>query len=248
MSSCHEYAKMKEYKDIVSGFTLATGDETKQARCEYLAEKYSHNLENIIVAKEKHTDVVRIITERDLTEEARNERDNSSGFDAMVTATPDIVLCIFTADCVPIIMYDKKTNVIGIAHSGWAGASKGIAGNTVKVMMSEYGCDPRDIVCELGPYNHVCCYEVGEDVRDKFLEHFSQEECGQMFRAGKALDKYYLDLGSAVRCALTNEGIPAENIYDMGCCTCHNEEFPSWRRTHDASNQILSYISLKSVQ
>ena len=135
--------------------------------------------------------------------------------------------------------------VAGVVHSGWVGSAKRIAGNTVRKMVDEYKSRPEDIICAIGPYNRSCCYEVGEDVLERFRESFSEKECDMLFQKKKDEGKYMLDLGKAVSLSLCQEGVKSEHIYDEGCCTYHTSTFSSWRRTGDRKKQILTYIMLK---
>ena len=162
----------------------------------------------------------------------------------MITDREGLMLCVHTADCVPVVLLDPIRKAVGIAHSGWVGSSKRISGKTVRKMKEEYGCDPENIICCIGPYNHSCCYEVGEDVLDAFRDSFIQSECDQMFSKKDPEGKYLLDLGRAVSLSLCREGVQRENIHDSGHCTYHTDEFSSWRRTRNKKHQILTYIMI----
>ena len=140
--------------------------------------------------------------------------------------------------------FDPVKKVVAIAHSGWVGTATRIAGKTVKKMVEEYQVRPEDIICAMGPYNHSCCYEVGEDVRERFREAFSDLECDVFFQKKKVEEKYLLDLGAAISFTLQQEGVKTENIHDEGHCTYHTTTFSSWRRTGNKKHQILSYIML----
>ena len=140
--------------------------------------------------------------------------------------------------------FDPVKKVVAIAHSGWVGTATRIAGKTVKKMVEEYQVRPEDIICAMGPYNHSCCYEVGEDVRERFREAFSDLECDMFFQKKKEEEKYLLDLGAAISFTLQQEGVKTENIHDEGHCTYHTTTFSSWRRTGNKKHQILSYIML----
>lgn len=221
----------------VAGYTSGLCGEWTPERFEIFARELEVERKNIIVANEKHTDKVRIINDNLIY-------DDEDYFDAMITDKKGIALCVHTADCVPIVFLDPVKKVIAIAHSGWVGSSKKIAGKTVAKMIREFNCSPEKIICCLGPYNHSCCYEVGGDVLEKFRENFSEDECKKLF-AKKNNEKYMLDLGLAVSMSLISEGVSGKNIFDSGHCTFHTDEFSSWRRTGDYKNQILTYIMMK---
>ena len=239
-----QFDKIEDTGIAVSGFTSGLCGEWTIERFQTFAEHLGIEAGNLIVANQHHTDDIRIIGAEDAGIGAVRPK-GEEYFDAMITDNPKIMLCVHTADCVPVVFLDPVRKVIGAAHSGWMGSSKRIAGKTVRKMMDTYNCDPENIVCCLGPYNHSCCYEVGQDVLDSFKAGFSKSECDLMFKKKETEGKYLLDLGEAVSISLCKEGVKKENIFDSGHCTFHTDEFSSWRRTRNKKHQILTYIMLK---
>ena len=228
----------------MAGYTSGLCGEWVEERFERLAALLDIECSSMVMANQHHTDKVIVMGKEDAGYGIIRPHDEYY-FDAMITAQPEVMLCVHTADCVPVVLLDPVKRVIGVAHSGWMGASKRIAGKTVRKMVDEYKCRPEDIICAMGPYNHSCCYEVGEDVLGCFRESFSDIECGMLFKKKNDMGKYMLDLGSAVSLSLQQEGVNPENIYDEDCCTYHTSTFSSWRRTGDKKNQILTYIMLQ---
>ena len=88
--------------------------------------------------------------------------------DGMVTDTPGLVLAVLTADCLPIILADRKRRAVGVFHAGWRGTVKRIVEKGVGEMRKHFKSDPRNLVAAIGPGVHGCCYEVGEEVRTRF--------------------------------------------------------------------------------
>ncbi|MCR5418844.1 MAG: peptidoglycan editing factor PgeF [Lachnospiraceae bacterium] len=230
-------------RGATAGFTTGLCGEWTKERFERLAALFEKKADRLIVADQKHTGKVLFVDDKDAGKGICRPYDGAP-FDAMITDTPGLMLCVHTADCVPIAMLDPVRKAIGIVHSGWAGSSKRIAGKTVRNMAESFGSDPKDILCCIGPYNHVCCYEVGEDVREAFLSSFSKSECEDFFSKKETEGKYMLDMGKAIRLSLQQEGIRTENIFDTDRCTCHTTDLPSYRRTGDKKEQILSFIML----
>ncbi|MEL6877513.1 MAG: laccase domain-containing protein, partial [Pseudomonadota bacterium] len=70
--------------------------------------------------------------------------------DAVVTAQPNIVLGIVTADCAPVLFADREARVIGAAHAGWRGAHAGILENTLAAMEA-LGATRANIAAAIGP-------------------------------------------------------------------------------------------------
>ena len=244
MDLLRQFNEICNTKAAIAGYTSGLCGEWTKERFECLAAQLNTECTKMIMANQHHTDKVRVMG----TEEAgygiiRPHDDDYS--DAMITAQTGLMLCVHTADCVPVVLLDPVKRVVGIVHSGWVGSSKRIAGKTVKKMVDEYKSRPEDIICAMGPYNHFCCYEVGEDVLERFRESFSETECEMLFQKKNDEGKYMLDLGSAVSLSLQQEGVNPENIYYEGYCTYHTSIFSSWRRTGDKKKQMLTYIMLQ---
>ena len=231
-------------KVAVAGYTSGLCGEWTEERFRVLANHLNIEHSMMIMANQHHTDKVNVVGIKDAGYGVIRAQDDDY-FDALITEQAGVMLCVHTADCVPVVFLDPVKKVIGVAHSGWVGTSKRIAGKTVKKMVEEYKSKPEDIICAMGPYNHGCCYEVGEDVLECFKESFSDIECKMFFEKKNEEGKYMLDLGKAISLTLCQEGVNSKNIYDEGCCTYHTSTFSSWRRTGDKKKQILTYIMLK---
>lgn len=119
--------------------------------------------------------------------------------DAMVTATPDLALCIVTADCVPVLFADPKARIIGAAHAGWKGALGGVLEATFEAML-EMGAKAGNIHCAIGPCIQQKSYEVGAEFRDTFLQ--TAPWSANLFTPGKG-DKYHFNLQIFVKNRLT---------------------------------------------
>ena len=97
----------------------------------------------------------------------RNRNLKKFNSDALITKEKDISLGVVTADCVPIILYDIKNQVIGCIHAGWKGASSGIIENTVKKFRKLNS--KNKIFASIGPCIGKKSYEVDEDFYKKFM-------------------------------------------------------------------------------
>lgn len=94
--------------------------------------------------------------------------------DALITATPGLVLAVQTADCIPILLADPKRRVVAAVHAGWRGTLARIAAKTVGRMQMLFGSKPADVLAALGPGIGVCCYPVGLEVVQKFNAQFAR--------------------------------------------------------------------------
>ena len=150
-----------------AGYTSGLCGEWIEERFERLAKQLNIEHSTMIMANQQHTDEVRVVGKEDVGYGVTAPHDEEYA-DALITNQTGVMLSVHTADCVPIVLLDPVKKVVGVVHSGWVGSSKRIAGKTVRKMVDEYKCRPEDIICSIGPYNHSCCYEVGEDVLERF--------------------------------------------------------------------------------
>ncbi len=155
--------------------------------------------------------------------------DNLEGVDALVTDCPGRLLCISTADCLPLLLYDPEARVIGAAHCGWRGTVGGIALATVEAM-ERLGASREHIVAATGPYICPECFEVGEEVAELFPPE------AVVRRAGRP--RPYVDLLRAVRCQL--DGV---RFSDSAGCSMENPLFYSVRR----QGRELPYRTLTAI-
>ena len=88
-----------------------------------------------------------------------------------------MALAIVTADCVPILIGDRRTGAVAAAHAGWRGTALRVAAAVVNAMKTSFGSRPADLVAAIGPSIGPCCYEVGGDVRERF-EREGFPRCG----------------------------------------------------------------------
>ena len=165
----------------IAGYTSGLCGEWTEERFECLADQLNTECSMMIMANQHHTDKVSVVGAKDAGYGIIRPHDEDYS-DAMITSQAGLMLCIHTADCVPVVLLDPVKRVVGVVHSGWVGSSKRIAGKTFRKMVDEYKSRPEDIICAMGPYNHSCCYEVGEDVLERFREFFSDIECEMLFK------------------------------------------------------------------
>ncbi|MGO9575927.1 MAG: peptidoglycan editing factor PgeF [Terriglobales bacterium] len=187
--------------------------------------------------------------------------------DGMVTDIPGLVLAVLTADCLPIILADRKRRAVGVFHAGWRGTVKRIVEKGVGEMRKHFQSDPRNLVAAIGPGVQDCCYEVGEEVRTRFESQFSY--ANRLFREVKESDpvrekypllfltarapghsewpvKLFLDLVEANRRQLLDAGVPAKNIDTMAPCTaCHTELLFSFRGEKGVTGRMMGAAGIR---
>lgn len=160
--------------------------------------------------------------------------------DALVTNLPGICLCVQTADCVPVLLFDPKAKVIAAIHAGWRGTVGGIVEKAVSKMTSNYGASTENIVAAIGPSISPEIYEVGDEVvaaARKFVPNV------EATLNKKGTDKFYFNLWEANRQLLLKNGLLAQNIQVLGACTfSHADKFYSARRDGVETGRMVSGI------
>jgi len=200
---------------------------------------FDENFE-LATAWQVHGDDVKVVRNN---EDVKN---NEEKFDALVSDLENILIGVKTADCVPVLLGDKKTRAFAAIHAGWRGTVESIVVKAIEKMKSEFGTNPKDLIAAIGPAATCKNYEIGQDVIDAFNEKFSAAE--KLFtptRDGHAL----IDLHSANKNQLLSVGTAAENIYTAPFCTMERVDlFFSYRvekRLYGKTGRLLSVIGRK---
>jgi len=150
--------------------------------------------------------------------------------DAVVTATPGIVLGIVTADCGPIQVADPKAGVVGAAHAGWRGAVDGVLEHTIAAMEG-LGARRANIAAVLGPTIGQASYEVDAPVRARFTAEDARFFASAAAREG--VERWHFDLPGFIMARLTGAGVG--KIADLGRDTfSHVARYHSYRRSTQA--------------
>ena len=187
--------------------------------------------------------------------------------DGLITDVPGLLLAVQTADCLPVIVADRKGRAVGVFHAGWRGTVKRIVEKGVGEMRRHFGSNPQNLVAAIGPGIHGCCYEVGEEVRSKFETQFAY--AAELFREVKESDpvrekypllfltsrapghsalpvKLFLDLVEANRRQLVDAGVAAKNIEASALCTsCRPELLFSFRADKGVTGRMMGVIGTK---
>lgn len=160
--------------------------------------------------------------------------------DALITDKPNIAIGVFTADCVPVLIYDKKNKIIAAVHSGWKGTLMQIVSKTILTMRDTYKISLDDIIVYIGPHNRSCCYEFGQEALKQFYEVDIYKELN-IYINGK------LDLNKCIRSQLINIGLNENNIQDVKICTSCDDEYElfSYRKQKENCGRMFSFIFIR---
>jgi polyphenol oxidase len=194
-----------------------------------------------------HGAVVRVVRSRQEAQPKPGVLGDDEYCDALVSDTPNVLLAVKTADCVPMLIGDAKTGAFAAVHAGWRGTSSSIVMSAIAQLQKEFGTRAGDLRAAIGPAANACCYEVGSDVLEKFKELFPQSD--HLFtptRTGHAR----IDLQTANRDQLIAAGVGPEKIHIASICTMdRNDLFFSYRReksVHGRVGRLMSVIGTKA--
>lgn len=163
--------------------------------------------------------------------------------DASYTYEPNLLLCCFTADCVPLILFNEVTGLIGVIHSGWQGTVQEITPKVLKHLIQFENCDPKDIHVFIGPAISQEKFEVDQDVCDRFKALGYADE---FISYNEQTRKYHIDNQLVVKRQCELQGIPAGHISVDRTCTYTSPDCFSHRRDKICGRH-LSFIMKKCV-
>ncbi len=193
-------------------------------------------LSSMVLARQTHTDHIRIVTKDDAGKGVVRQSDITDT-DGLMTDQPGLGLVVFSADCVPILLFDPSRKAIAALHAGWRGTVKEIAKKGASMMCEVYGCNPKDILAAVGPSIGPCCFSFGQDAKDYFPEKYlSPMPSG----------KFLVDLWQMNYDQLTSQGLLPEHIALSRICTvCHADTFYSYRTHREHTGRQAALIMLK---
>jgi hypothetical protein len=201
-----------------------------------LAEKLMIKPEQLIFPRQTHTNCVAEIS--DIPESEIKETD------ALVTNKTGICLCVQTADCVPILLFDHVNNVIAAVHAGWRGTVKKIAEIAVQKMVLKYNSSPENIVAAIGPSIGPEIYEVGDEVVEAVRKWIPNAE---ILLHKNSSGKFHFNLWEANRQVLLENGLKEKNIEILGECSfTQNNKYFSARKEGLDSGRMVSGIMILS--
>lgn len=135
------------------------------------------------------------------------------------------VLVIKSADCLPVIVYDKVNARIAAVHSGWKGTANSIIKDAIQKMMI-LGSRAEDLKIYVGPHIQKTSFEVMDDVKNVFEKNFKYKD----IILKKDEEHYLIDLGRVVSLDAISMGVKEENIYVSSLDTVTDKRFHSYRR------------------
>ncbi|HXR40143.1 MAG TPA: peptidoglycan editing factor PgeF [Terracidiphilus sp.] len=244
------------------GFTAADDRETVAQNRRLLVEAVSGDPATpLVTARQIHSSVVVHAIAADAG------RQSPWKGDGLMTDEPGLLLGVQTADCIPVLVADRKRRVVAAFHAGWRGTVKRIVESGVGRMRLEFGCRPEDLTAAIGPGVGACCYAVGEEVLSSFESQFAYagELFHEVYDSDPVRTKYpmlfltqrapghsaigpslHVDLVKANRRQLLDAGLkPGAIHWSGGCTSCHRELFFSHRASQGHAGRMLSVIGMR---
>lgn len=244
------------------GFTSEDTREAVEQNRQLLAQAVTGIASTPILAlRQIHSNLVLVAKKDDLNRERPRKADG------VISAVPGLLVGIQTADCIPVLVADRRQRVVAAFHAGWRGTVKRIVELGVGRMRLEFGCRPEDLIAAIGPGAAQCCYSVGEELLSEFESQFSyaRDLFREVFDSDPVRTRYpmlfltqrapghspigpqlHLDLIEANRRQLLDAGVKASAISTTGGCTnCHAELFFSHRASRGHAGRMMSVIGIR---
>jgi YfiH family protein len=187
--------------------------------------------------------------------------------DGLMTGESGLLLGVQTADCIPVLVADRKRHAVAAFHAGWRGTVKRIVESGIGRMRMEFGSRPEDLIAAIGPGVGPCCYAVGDEVLSSFESQFAyaSELFHEVYSTDPVRTKYpmlfltqrapghsnigpslHVDLVEANRRQLLAAGIRPGSIHSTGGCTsCHRDLFFSHRASQGHAGRMMSVIGIR---
>lgn len=238
--------KLKVFKDflIIEGdyinIVFSTAKEnrsfnrnTEEGQKNIDSLKEDFKVKEVIYLNQIHSDNV-FIFNSDVEEFIKREGD------AIVTNKDNVIIGAFTADCVPVILVDEVKGVIAAIHSGWKGTFNLITKKTIEKMVQEYEVKVEDIKVYIGPHIRQCCYEVSEELKERFLNKTRIDE-KELFDGRK------LSMERCILEDLRSLNIEENNIYSINLCTYCEEKVKlfSYRKSVGTYGRLFTFTYKK---
>lgn len=239
-------------EDIFTSMNLSfvRGDDENKVMENFkrLASAKGWNIEDMVFSDQTHTTNVRVMSSDDRGKGILRARDYAD-VDGMVTNEPGLILSTFYADCVPLYFVDPVHKAIGLSHSGWKGTVGRIGRVTIETMSREYGTNPEDLVCAIGPSICQGCYEISYDVAARFMDEFPDNIDEILYEKEPILGerKFQLNLWRACEVVLMDAGVKPDNIHTTDICTCCNPELLfSHRASHGKRGNLGAFLCINN--
>ncbi|WP_372775968.1 peptidoglycan editing factor PgeF [Mangrovibacterium sp.] len=204
-----------------------------------LAASLGLNGEQFVFPRQTHSDHIQVVHEPMSGVEVPDT-------DALITDVTGLCICVQTADCVPILLFDPFQRVVAAIHSGWRGTVSKIAAKTLERMQTEFQSKPENILAGIGPSISSKNYEVSADVIQQIERNFPNQ--ANLLHPSANTGRACLDLWAANKSLLMDSGVPENQIEITGFCSfAGDHEFYSARRDGLQTGRMVTGIMLSGI-
>lgn len=267
-----QFKKLLEFENLVHAFTLKSHNvgfrkydvfNVIKESYEKIENEFKINENEIFQPYQNHTDkIIKYPNEDLLTNSQLNkaviinndyaEPATVDNFDGIITNKKDVATLLTFADCMPILLYEPKQQVMANIHSGWKGTVARIGIKAVDMMIKTYNCKAENIICCIAPCIHKDHFIVNDDVRQIYLNEF-KDEC-KIYNIIEDTEltndkgkQYKIDNILLYKVLLKQIGLLEKNIIDSELCTvCNKELFHSRRAEGNNFNTNATLMMLKN--
>jgi polyphenol oxidase len=163
--------------------------------------------------------------------------------DAIVSDDPEVGVAAQVADCIPMLLADRRRAVVAAVHAGWRGTARRIVQRVVEELGRTFGSAPHDLIAAVGPSIGPCCYQVGPEVREAFRAAGHEARDLERWFAADTGDRLRLDMWRAIVDQLRTAGIPAAAAHCCGLCTASSPNtFYSYRVDGRGTGRMIGAI------
>tara|TARA_B100000787_G_C16111387_1_gene258217 strand:- start:107 stop:868 length:762 start_codon:yes stop_codon:yes gene_type:complete len=225
-------------KGIYKSLNCGAGSKDKKANIEknlkIVKKKISKKSKEIFLVKQIHSNKFIFLNKNS------NIKSRSVNADAIITEKKNFPIAILTADCVPLLIFDKKRKMIAAIHAGWRGAYNGIIQKVIRFMLNK-GCKKEDMVVAIGPSISIKSYEVKKQFKSKFIK--KDKKNIKFFKSKN--NKIYFDLPSYAKKQVKLNQIENINLLNIDTFNKKNNFFSarrSLRLNHNDYGRNISII------
>lgn len=259
----HAYCPEDAPGELNLGFTVQDDRQAVARNRVLLAEAVSGSADTpLITLRQFHSNLLQVTTAADAS------RARPWKADGVITAESGFLIGIQTADCIPVLVADRKKRIVAAFHAGWRGTVERIVELGVGRMRLEFGSRPQDLVAAIGPGAGPCCYAVGEEVQSEFESQFAyaRELFHEVYSSDAVHLKYpmlfltqcapghspigpslHLDLVEANRRQLLDAGLSPRAVHITGgCSNCQTDLFFSHRASRGYAGRMIAAIGIAS--
>ena len=220
------------YKTLNCGMGSSDKKSNVKKNLEIARKKIGKKAKNIFLLQQVHSNKFVFINDK-----YRNKKKPKA--DAVITNQRNLPIAVLTADCCPIIIYDKKMKIIAAIHAGWKGAYKGIITKVIKFMVTK-GCKLKDMITVIGPSISLKNYEVKEDFKLKFIKQ--NKKNNSFFKSYK--NKLYFNLTGYIHSSLKRNKVKHIDILKIDTFDIKNKFFSARRALKLKHNDYGRNISI----